>query len=106
VTKRQRTKIEECQEGEKKLFSRNPLNCVIEILERKECMESRNPLRINIIRDITFISVDEIQELDLYEEKRSKPLKIDKSSKSEEIISSGGGVTVVIGSQCKGSTTF
>jgi hypothetical protein len=27
-------------------------------------MESRNPLRIKLIRDITFISVDEIQESD------------------------------------------
>jgi hypothetical protein len=50
------------------------------------------------------ISVDEIQESDSSEEQRSIPLKTGKSSESEEIRSSGGGATVVVGSQCKGST--
>ena len=53
-TKNRRTRTKECQEGENNFFSRNPLNWVIEIPERKECVGSQNPLRINLIRVSTF----------------------------------------------------
>jgi hypothetical protein len=63
-------------------------------------MGSQNPLRIKLRRDITFhIVLIRSKSWTRRRSKGSKPLKTVKSSKSEEIISSGGGATMAIGSK-------